>query len=1482
MKRVFLVMIRLFIGLLAPTFALALTMPTAPLLQNLIQVNPVNLLVMGKSHNLFTAAYNDYTDLTGDGVPDIGYTPKSIDYYGYFDSYKCYKYSSSMFKPNSTTANKKCDGASWSGDFLNYVTMSRIDVLRKSLYGGKRTSGTTGVLVRSQIPLDSHVWGKSFTSSVIGGDSLSSYVDTTFSVSDYGSTSATRTIASALSSGRAIVMANMDDSFPGTPLLRVVSMNPSTNTMNDWLSTDGNANLSTQYTWMAVKIQVCVAGMLESNCTQYGSNYLPTGLLHKYGVNGNMEFGLITGSYDFPQLGGVLRDSIRKFSAEVNSDGSFISGGIVDTLDRLRINKPNSSYDPSTSGSGNWGNPISTMYYEALRYLAGKSGPTFITGSTGIDTSTFGLPKVTSWTNPYASRPWCSKPFITVISEAISSYDSQVPGSPWGFSYSKDISSNLNVSTLGKTLWGYEGYGSQNVLIGEVSGGTADGLPTSKSASNFDIRGLSPDEPARQGSYYSAMEAYFARTTPIISPAAVPTGATLAPIRTYAIGLSSPLPKVSIPLTGGTITVAPYGRVVYAIPGFSLTTLTISNFYLLSAASDGSYYKFQVNYDDSEFGNDYDLDAIAVYEVTKINNTQVQVKVTSTYAASGNSNHMGFIISGAKSLPGASSANQAGAYLVVRENESASQSECVGTTVGSTRYSPLNYGLINNGYCSNVLPLNFTGTFTVDTSQGTTTTLQSPLWYMAKYGGFADNKTTPSTPNTFDPTQTWQWDADGNGLPDAYSLVSNPAQLNSQLDKAFQNISNQNGSATGGTGSQSSISSTSNTYYYEAGLNTSDWSGSLIQRLISVSGSSVSLGTAQWNAQTKLTSDSGRQIITSSDGIGMGAAFLWSGLTGTQQSALKSSSGESTATTQLKLSYLRGNAGNEGTGSSQFRPRTTTKLGDIVNSSPQYVGAPSTASSNINYQESSYKTFATNYASRTPIVYVGANDGMLHAFDATNSGGTEKLAFLPNAAISNLNQLPSNAYAHAFYVDAPPVIADVKNSSGSWMTLLAGGMGAGGQALYALDVTNPANFLESQASNLVKWEFSSAADSDLGYTFGQPAIAKLNDGNWYVVANNGYNSSNGDAVLFIIPVTPAKLTTTTTGWVLGSNYYKINTSSGTTASINGLSAVTPVDLDGDGKVDVIYAGDLKGNVWKFDMSGTTPATWKVALGGKALFTAKSSSGNLQPVVLPPAVGAFPAAAGVASVSKTNLMVYVGTGKYIESCDKSSSCTPESNNHTVYGIWDWGVPVCARSLMLPQTLDSIDLNASGAIVAAGSGGSKTYRTVSKNAITWKDASLATSANADCTVNGTTTKQEQNISSQPGYLGWYEDLNLSGERAVGAIRFQSKTVEYQTYIPATSTSDVCTPTDQSFVIRVSADNGGAFSVPKLSDSAAQALVNGQYRNIVGVSVGGSLGSTDYSYNGKVITVTSGTSGVNSMLTWNLSRTWQRLTWRELINN
>ena len=333
---------------------------------------PLALLVMGRNHKIFQEAYNDASDLNGDGVLETRYNPsltmigstQALDYYGYFDSHKCYRYDGGhewFYPVGKTDSQKRCthDSNSWSGDFLNYLTTSQIDTIRKVLYGGKRSIDDTSstVLERTEIPQDAHSWGKQYTSQSEDSYNASQY--TPFS-NPTGGKHHLFGVTSLLSN-------------PSRPLLRVI-LNQ-TARIWEWASIErpvlGERFILEDGTYVnfsdpaaagypdsiavqeyVVRVKVCdpnIAGLslkesIEGNCKLYpNGHYKPTGLLHDFGESDKMRFGLLTGSYKNNLAGGVIRKNISQFSDEINNDtGQFIktsSGdeGIVNTIDRFKI-----------------------------------------------------------------------------------------------------------------------------------------------------------------------------------------------------------------------------------------------------------------------------------------------------------------------------------------------------------------------------------------------------------------------------------------------------------------------------------------------------------------------------------------------------------------------------------------------------------------------------------------------------------------------------------------------------------------------------------------------------------------------------------------------------------------------------------------------------------------------------------------------------------------------------------------------------------------------------------------------------------------------------------------------------------------------------------------------------------------------------------------------------------------------------------------
>jgi len=1511
------------------TASAVLTLSDSPLFLSL-KAQPLNLLVMGRDHKLYYEAYDDTVDLDGDGQIDVGYkgwvTNVSgdfvIDYYGYFDSRKCYSYDSTnnRFVPQSVTANKQCTGQ-WSGDFLNYLTMSRMDVLRKVLYGGKRSTDTTGttadtVLERVYIPQDTHSWAKEYTSTAVDGYNISNYTP-------LGQpTSGTRHLIANTTRGSS-------EPSPGNPLLRILQNRAER--AWDWVAREvleadntigaGTAVTPTDY---VVRVQACRSVALnENNCRAYtvGANtyYKPTGLLQDNASD--MKFGLMTGSYTRNLSGGVLRKLVGNFSDEVNTNGTFntSTNGIVSTLNKLRVVGYNGTHNTTGNSCGliptrslnegecrAWGNPLAEMLYEGLRYYSGRSGPTSVFSYTGTtDDSTLGLPLVTSWTNPYGSasnqNPWCAKPNMLILSDVYPSYDTdQLPGidSNFGSGLTSDIpsSSSLNVSTLGQTIWDTERGGTgicTSNFIGQV-GSTSSSAPTAKSVCSFgNIRGLAPEEPTKQGGYYSASIAYWAHTNDVNSitgpttPVPGQSVDTGQKIDFYAVALPSHTPTISIPVGTQTITLVPFAKSVNgagvnpASTSFQPTNSLARVFVQSIGASSGT---FRVNFEDQEQGNDFDMDGIVQYTYNVTGSSTVDVSVTLVSAAGGITQHFGYVISGTTSD---------GTYLDIRDE----------TACGSDT----NYYLDTPNVVG-CLPTTNSRTFTTSSTPAATI-LKDPLWYMAKWGGFKDSNANSLPTNVA--STSGEWDVKNNrtgafasdGLPDNYFYVTNPLGIPAALNSAFDNILKDTGSAASVAINTASLNTDS--LVYQAQFTSSIWMGQIFAKSINATTGAVS-ATATWDAGEKLEAqnwNTGRTIYTwnpnSTDATKKGAMFRYGTSTdgttiGTTNSTILNNSNDGYG--QDRLDYIRGDNSREGaTSAPSFRVRQNPdtgahfKLGDIVNSAPIYVGAPP-----FLYPDSlesvSYTSFRSTHQSRTPMIYAGANDGMLHGFNAcgatsqpgcgtASEHGQEKIAYVPSAAYNNLVGLVNPGYgsSHKYFVDLSPTSGDVfgnfsstvSGCTGCWRTVLVGGMRGGGRSYFALDVTDPSSFSETStaAHDKVLWEYS---HTDLGYTFSEVTIAKMHGtSRWAAIFGNGYNSTNGYASLFIVDV------------VTGTLLKKIDLE---TTGNNGLSTPAVVDTDGDYIADYIYAGDLKGNMWKIDVTSTNVSGWdsfyRSSGSPRPLFKAvdgTTSTTVAQPITSRPDVGRHPD-------GLTGYMVYFGTGKYVEPNDNNPGTTP-SPTHSFYGIWDpdtgatGGTPV-TRSDLLAQTITehTAQFDFNGDADFDDTGETSTIRRVTNNTIMWNGETYANPSPPPASTTGT-------------HRGWRVDLlttstaNL-GEMMVANPILRTTRVIFTTLIPDTQS---CAAGGSSWLMELNYQNGGQlpFEVFDLNGDGlfnASDQVGGQTVSGVKTGLGISPSPTmlDDPARGRELKILTGSSGGVSSVANNpgpLSSATGRRSWRQI---
>ncbi|EER61837.1 FG-GAP repeat-containing protein [Acidovorax delafieldii 2AN] len=549
-----------------------------------------------------------------------------------------------------------------------------------------------------------------------------------------------------------------------------------------------------------------------------------------------------------------------------------------------------------------------------------------------------------------------------------------------------------------------------------------------------------------------------------------------------------------------------------------------------------------------------------------------------------------------------------------------------------------------------------------------------------------------------------------------------------------------------------------------------------------------------------------RLVLSWSDDTSQGIPFKWStstaiGYSTAQKWALLGVTLGDTALDPLKtqginiVNYIRGDRRLEGTTADKPLRVRYSRQGDVVNSEIWYTGRPSS-----NYGMG-YSSFVTAQKNRTPILYVGGNDGMLHGFSATD--GKELIAYVPRGVVGGLKDLTDKDYQHRYYVDGSPMTGDIKDGS-NWKTLLVGTLGAGGKGYFLLNVTNPAGFGTASASELVVLDRTrsntealpncsalSGADQtacnalveeikDIGNITAQPGrnpankqeatqITRLNNGRWAVVMGNGYNSTNQRPVLLMqyLDGTDKKLiriqaTTDVTG-------------SGN-ANDNGLASPALVDLDGDGKTDVVYAGDNLGNLWKFDLTSTTESDWKVAFGNnKPLFTARglatataTTRDKVQPITAPPIVRPNDRSmtVGTGTSAKTvpvgGMMVAFGTGRNLTANDRRTDITQPVQ--TLYSVLDntrYRMKTDKSSLEVhPGAGDCTTAPATCVPAPAPVG------TMATNGAPLAKQTITTVSGDFATVNAT---QELKTETWKDYKGWYLDLTFAGERLLKPMQF-----------------------------------------------------------------------------------------------------------------
>lgn len=542
-------------------------------------------------------------------------------------------------------------------------------------------------------------------------------------------------------------------------------------------------------------------------------------------------------------------------------------------------------------------------------------------------------------------------------------------------------------------------------------------------------------------------------------------------------------------------------------------------------------------------------------------------------------------------------------------------------------------------------------TFTI--GLGVSGTLRYDRNYLTQTSGdFADIVSGaadwPVPPNSGGDARTIDdlWHAAVNGRGQYYSAL-NAADLGQAISGVVNTIMEETGSSAAAATSALELVPGDNNQVYQASYTTQSWTGDL--KAYQLNGETGDIGTtAQWSAQTLLTQrTSARRILYRGGTTSSLVDFNWTNLqadsldghfsnlcsktvVSTQCTGLSAADLTAANTGENLVNYLRGTRTLETATSDRaalYRVRKGV-LGDIVNGAPVYVGKPPFA-----YGDDGYAAFVTSKKNRKGVVYVAANDGMLHAFSASGSdGGTELWAFVPRSVMPEMYRLADNGYEsrHRFFVDGKPEIADIKVGS-DWKTILVGGLGKGGRAYYALDVTDPEN---PQAL----WEFT---NDNLGLSFGNPVITKRADGTWVVVFASGYNNvspGDGKGRLFVLNANT------------GEKLLDIPTTAGSTDTPSGLARINAwVDDPSNNTAKRFYGGDLLGNLWRFDIDDLVEPH-----GAALLLASFRKDGNVQPITARPELAEI---AGKA-------VIVVGTGRYLSTDDLANTQT-----QTIYAIKD---------------------------------------------------------------------------------------------------------------------------------------------------------------------------------------------------------------------
>ena len=1271
------------------------------------------MLNLSRDHRLYYSAYNDASDLDGNGAIDVGFKP-AISYYGYFANDRCYEFNSSgtqRFVPvalaNATTGCKTVSGR-WHGNWLNWAVTSRMDALRKVLYGGYRQTDTSSstILEAVNIPNDSHIWGKEYRPTAEGGpDSYDITLYTPLSTPAAGkmhillvkSEGNSNTVYTGRGVPRLRIVENVDSvidrvwlwSSSERPIAGVNGTfgfnRPSGNLRNGLPdqrtgTAYGAVSYPASYT-LRIRVATCVnlGGQYESNCTGYPktapTRWKPTGVLHNYGETDSLKFGLITGSYTNNYSGGVVRKDVSSFKDEVDpATGIFTpTVGIVKTIDRLTTYGFNGTsgylYDCGfnfttlrTQGQCHmWGAPVAEMMFEGLRYFGAKTPSTaFTAGVSAADSpdTRIGLPLVSSWSNPYRAttggNPVCSRPVQMVIADPITSFDSdQLPGSAFPISV---------------------GYGNA-LAAGSGNLNPNKALNVSTEADDIWTKELLPASGTRPaGTLVGSSKKFFIGQTTLTNSDGNPTAkdaTTFSTLRGHGPDETN---------TQGSYyaaSVAKYGREtgIEITKGSSTSIVTVDQ---ISIALGSVIPRIQFTYAgkivvlvpfSKSVGGGGISRTLGAFQPTGLITLQYFDAIANTHASNSNASinggrpYLRFMVSFSDMDQGGDNEADANVYYTMSIDASGQ------LTVQLDSYYEAggiqqNMGYIISGTTKDGVYLEVADqtdnpVYYLDTIPGqvpapatgrvpaNTTRLARTATRLFELGTGTGGSFVPKDPLWYAAKYGGAGVLDANGDPTNYFKITSPADLPAQMGKAFRSaaaISAVASTSVVGVG-QRSLGTAA---IYQANYDSLTWSSRLYAFKVDSVSSAVSSSTL-WEAASLIPAPATRsKLFLGRGGTSTPVALTSGGFTTNLTAAEQADFGDATI-----YQYLLGEKSNEERKGGKLRNRGTTAaaeagsvLGDIVNSDPQII---SRKDYGYSAGDPTYTSFLASQTSES--LAVGANDGFFHIFDAspTAAGGGELLGFMPQAARTSIKDLASTAYVHRYTVDGSIGLGHAKiavpgDSVIAWRSIAIGTGGAGARTVFAINTTS-----QSYSANSILWEINQNTTLPAGATgtFGN-IVGRPAIGK---LKNGTWVAVFGNGYNSTAGTANLYVVRLSDGNILAV----IPTNSAITGNGLGSTEIVRTTSGNLDTIEYVYGADYKGNIWRFDLSATSVSSWPST--GALIYSTPIG----RPITAEIKVGPSPVSPNTPAGGK---MIYFGTGAYLNASDTTSTTV-----QALYGVYD---------------------------------------------------------------------------------------------------------------------------------------------------------------------------------------------------------------------